>query len=131
MSSPSFSTTEFVIRTIAETACDNEIYFGQLDSVVGDGDFGYSLARGFEVILADWDSYDRERHRSVPAEDRGRDHEPDRWYFRAHLGQRTAAGRPRSSRAVTTSPGRMRSSRCVRQSRGSRNAAGPTSGIRP
>ena len=59
MPSPSFSTTEFVIRTIAETACDNEIYFGQLDSVVGDGDFGYSLARGFEVILADWDSYDR------------------------------------------------------------------------
>jgi dihydroxyacetone kinase phosphoprotein-dependent L subunit len=24
--------------------------------VVGDGDFGYSLARGFEVVLSDWDA---------------------------------------------------------------------------
>jgi len=26
---------------------------------VGDGDFGYSLARGFEIVLADWDDLDR------------------------------------------------------------------------
>ena len=38
-------------RTIAQTAVDNEKYFGDLDSVVGDGDFGYSLARGFEIVL--------------------------------------------------------------------------------
>ncbi|HEY6801930.1 MAG TPA: dihydroxyacetone kinase subunit DhaL [Agromyces sp.] len=50
---------EFVVRTIAQTAVDNEKYFGELDSVVGDGDFGYSLARGFEIVLKDWDSYDR------------------------------------------------------------------------
>ncbi|QEO15812.1 dihydroxyacetone kinase subunit L [Agromyces intestinalis] len=50
---------EFVVRTIAQTAVDNETYFGDLDSVVGDGDFGYSLARGFEIVLSDWDSYDR------------------------------------------------------------------------
>ncbi len=50
---------EFVVRTIAQTAVDNEKYFGELDSVVGDGDFGYSLARGFEIVLNDWDSYDR------------------------------------------------------------------------
>jgi dihydroxyacetone kinase-like protein len=50
---------EFVVRTIAQTAVDNEKYFGDLDSVVGDGDFGYSLARGFEIVLKDWDSYDR------------------------------------------------------------------------
>ena len=54
-----FSDVEFVVRTIAATAVDNEKYFGDLDSVVGDGDFGYSLARGFEIVLADWDSYDR------------------------------------------------------------------------
>jgi len=30
----------------------NEKYFGDLDSVVGDGDFGYSLARGFEKLKA-------------------------------------------------------------------------------
>ncbi|MEO6826877.1 MAG: dihydroxyacetone kinase subunit DhaL [Microbacteriaceae bacterium] len=59
MSSQSFAATEFVVRTIAQTSCDNEKRFGDLDAVVGDGDFGYSLARGFEVILADWDSYDR------------------------------------------------------------------------
>jgi phosphoenolpyruvate---glycerone phosphotransferase subunit DhaL len=55
----SFTDVEFVVRTIARTAVDNEKYFGELDSVVGDGDFGYSLARGFEIVLNDWDSYDR------------------------------------------------------------------------
>ncbi|MCP2030217.1 dihydroxyacetone kinase phosphoprotein-dependent L subunit [Okibacterium sp. HSC-33S16] len=53
------SDVEFVVRTIAQTAVDNEKYFGDLDAVVGDGDFGYSLARGFEIVLKDWDSYDR------------------------------------------------------------------------
>ena len=51
--------TELVIRTIAQTAVDNEKYFGDLDSVVGDGDFGYSLARGFEKLLDDWAALDR------------------------------------------------------------------------
>ncbi|MGZ8650852.1 MAG: dihydroxyacetone kinase subunit DhaL [Actinomycetota bacterium] len=50
---------EMVVRTIAQTAVDNEKYFGDLDAVVGDGDFGYSMARGFELVLADWDSFDR------------------------------------------------------------------------
>ncbi|MBK5239214.1 MAG: DAK2 domain-containing protein, partial [Actinomycetales bacterium] len=53
------SLTERVVRTIAETCVENEQYFCDLDSVVGDGDFGYSLARGFEQVLADWASYDR------------------------------------------------------------------------
>ena len=34
-------------------------YFSELDAVVGDGDFGYSLARGFEIVLKDWDDIDR------------------------------------------------------------------------
>jgi dihydroxyacetone kinase/dihydroxyacetone kinase-like protein len=59
MSSTSMQRTEFVVRTIAETAIDNEKYFGDLDSVVGDGDFGYSLARGFEKLLDGWDDLDR------------------------------------------------------------------------
>jgi phosphoenolpyruvate---glycerone phosphotransferase subunit DhaL len=50
---------ELVVRTIAETAIENEKYFGDLDSVVGDGDFGYSLARGFEKLLEGWDDLDR------------------------------------------------------------------------
>jgi dihydroxyacetone kinase-like protein len=51
--------TEFVVRSIAQTVVDNEKEFGDLDAVAGDGDFGYSLARGFEKVLEDWDSYDR------------------------------------------------------------------------
>lgn len=51
--------TELVVRTIAQTALDNEKYFGDLDAVVGDGDFGYSLARGFEKVLEGWDGIDR------------------------------------------------------------------------
>ena len=50
---------DFVVRVIAQTVVDNETYFGDLDSVVGDGDFGYSLARGFEIVLEQWDSVDR------------------------------------------------------------------------
>lgn len=44
-----------VVRTIAQTAMENEKYFCELDGVVGDGDFGYSLARGFEKVLEDND----------------------------------------------------------------------------
>lgn len=50
---------EYVVRTMATTADDNEKYFGDLDAVVGDGDFGYSLARGFEKVLEGWDDIDR------------------------------------------------------------------------
>lgn len=50
---------EFIVRSVAQTAVEHEPDFGELDAVVGDGDFGYSLARGFEVVLADWDGFDR------------------------------------------------------------------------
>lgn len=50
---------ESVVRTIAQTCIENEKYFGDLDSVVGDGDFGFSLARGFENVDAQWDTFDR------------------------------------------------------------------------
>ncbi|MET0788292.1 MAG: dihydroxyacetone kinase subunit DhaL [Cellulomonas sp.] len=50
---------ESVVRTIAQTCIENEKYFGDLDSVVGDGDFGFSLARGFENVVAQWDTFDR------------------------------------------------------------------------
>jgi phosphoenolpyruvate---glycerone phosphotransferase subunit DhaL len=55
MSDTALSQAELVVRTIAQTAVDNETYFCELDAVVGDGDFGYSLARGFEIVLSDWD----------------------------------------------------------------------------
>ena len=50
---------EYVVRTVASTAVEREKEFGDLDAVVGDGDFGYSLARGFERVIAEWDDYDR------------------------------------------------------------------------
>jgi phosphoenolpyruvate---glycerone phosphotransferase subunit DhaL len=59
MSGEAQQRVELVVRTIAQTAVDNEKYFGDLDAVVGDGDFGYSLARGFEKILEGWDDIDR------------------------------------------------------------------------
>jgi dihydroxyacetone kinase phosphoprotein-dependent L subunit len=60
MSEPALRRAEMVVRTIAQTAVDNETYFCQLDAVVGDGDFGYSLARGFEIVLSDWDALEYE-----------------------------------------------------------------------
>lgn len=51
---------EFVVRSIAQTAVEKEKEFGDLDAVVGDGDLGYSLARGFEKVLAEWDTLKRD-----------------------------------------------------------------------
>ena len=59
MPTASLGDVEIVVRTIAQVSVDNEKYFGDLDAVVGDGDFGYSMARGFELVLRDWDSFDR------------------------------------------------------------------------
>lgn len=50
---------DLVIRTMARTIVENADYFAQLDSIVGDGDFGYSLRNGFEVVASDYDSWDR------------------------------------------------------------------------
>jgi len=59
MPTASLGDVEVVVRTIATVSVDNEKAFGDLDAVVGDGDFGYSMARGFELVLQDWDSFDR------------------------------------------------------------------------
>lgn len=56
MSATALTQAELVVKTIAQTAVDNETRFSDLDAVVGDGDFGYSLARGFEIVLSDWDA---------------------------------------------------------------------------
>jgi phosphoenolpyruvate---glycerone phosphotransferase subunit DhaL len=59
MSTASLGDVEAVVRITAQVCVDNEKYFGELDSVVGDGDFGYSMARGFELVVRDWDGFDR------------------------------------------------------------------------
>jgi dihydroxyacetone kinase-like protein len=58
MSDTALQRAELIVRVIAQTAVDNETYFCELDAVVGDGDFGYSLARGFENVLSGWDELD-------------------------------------------------------------------------
>ena len=55
----SWGEVDLVMTTIITTCLDNEKYFGDLDSVVGDGDFGYSLARGFEKVQAQYGELDR------------------------------------------------------------------------
>ena len=59
MENSSLPAVELVIRTMAETVVANEAYFSQLDAVVADGDFGFSLARGFQAVLAGFDQFDR------------------------------------------------------------------------
>jgi dihydroxyacetone kinase-like protein len=55
----SLAVLEQVVRSIAQTAVDNEKAFCELDAVAGDGDFGFSLARGFEKVLEDFATLDR------------------------------------------------------------------------
>jgi len=43
---------ESVVQVIAHAILENEQYFTELDGVVGDGDFGYSLARVLTRSLA-------------------------------------------------------------------------------
>jgi dihydroxyacetone kinase phosphoprotein-dependent L subunit len=59
MTTAGLADVEFVVRSITRTCLANEKEFGDLDAVVGDGDFGYSLARGFEIVDRDWDAFDR------------------------------------------------------------------------
>ena len=58
MASSSRDDLDLVVMTMARTIVDNADYFAQLDSIVGDGDFGYSLRSGWEVVLADYASWD-------------------------------------------------------------------------
>ena len=50
---------EHAVRTIAEVAIHNEKYFSELDAVMGDADFGVSLATGFQAVIDQWDALDR------------------------------------------------------------------------
>jgi len=55
MSDAALQDAQRIVRIITQTALDNERYFSDLDAVVGDGDFGYSLARGFGKLQEGWD----------------------------------------------------------------------------
>jgi dihydroxyacetone kinase phosphoprotein-dependent L subunit len=49
---------EIVVKTMADTAIKNEAYFSELDAVMGDADFGVSLAGGFKAVLSQWEKFD-------------------------------------------------------------------------
>lgn len=49
---------QIVIKTMAKVAKENEAYFCELDGVMGDVDFGVSLATGFNAVMENWDGYD-------------------------------------------------------------------------
>ena len=49
---------ELIVKTMADTAIKNEAYFSDLDAVMGDADFGTSLAGGFRAVLDQWDNFD-------------------------------------------------------------------------
>jgi phosphoenolpyruvate---glycerone phosphotransferase subunit DhaL len=59
MTESSLDDLDLVLKTMARTIVDNAVYFAELDSVVGDGDFGYSLRSGFEVVDSDYDTFDK------------------------------------------------------------------------
>ena len=65
MAQPALDDLELIVKTMATTIVDNADEFAQLDSIVGDGDFGYSLRNGFEVVAADYDTFDRSSVGSV------------------------------------------------------------------
>ena len=94
----SLPAVELVVRTIAETAVANETYFCQLDSVVGDGDFGYSLARGFEKVLEGFDGLRPFEPRGLSQENRPDDRQPGGWNIRPDLGHGVSARRKRGRR---------------------------------
>ena len=96
MSDTALAQAELVVRVIAQTAVDNETYFCELDAVVGDGDFGYSLARGFEIVLSDWDELGYTDAGQPAEEDRARADQADRRDVGADLGDRLPARGRRS-----------------------------------
>ncbi|MBN2616699.1 MAG: dihydroxyacetone kinase subunit L [Spirochaetales bacterium] len=49
-----------VIDKMADVIIANEVYFCELDSVAGDGDFGMSVAKGFKQLKLEWDSLSKD-----------------------------------------------------------------------
>ncbi|HMQ54017.1 MAG TPA: dihydroxyacetone kinase subunit DhaL [Anaerolineae bacterium] len=60
MAQSSLEIAELIVKTMGEVAISNRTYFSELDGVVGDGDFGNSIATGFEAVtVTKWDSLNR------------------------------------------------------------------------
>lgn len=57
MEKMTFEQVQTVVKTMAKVAEENEQYFSELDGVMGDADFGVSLASGFRNVMAQWNTY--------------------------------------------------------------------------
>lgn len=44
-----------IVEDMSNIIIQNEVYFCELDSVAGDGDFGMSLAKGFRALRNEWE----------------------------------------------------------------------------
>ncbi len=80
MENMTFEQVQTVVKTMAKVAKDNEAYFCELDGVMGDADFGVSLATGFQSVMDKWDTYDMSTIGSF------RHHKLYRRLFRSGLG---------------------------------------------
>lgn len=49
-----------IVDIMSGIIIENEVFFCELDSVAGDGDFGMSLAKGFKVLKAERDNLPKE-----------------------------------------------------------------------
>lgn len=49
-----------IIDKMGEIIIRNEVYFCELDSVAGDGDFGMSVAKGFKQLKTEWDDLSKD-----------------------------------------------------------------------
>ena len=61
MAQSSQELAELIVRTMADVALENREYFSELDGVCGDGDFGNSIATGFEAVtVTKWETLNRD-----------------------------------------------------------------------
>ena len=61
MAQSSQELAELIVRTMADVALENREYFSELDGVCGDGDFGNSIATGFEAVtVTKWEALNRD-----------------------------------------------------------------------
>ena len=49
-----------LVQKMGEIIIENEVYFCELDSVAGDGDFGMSVAKGFKQLQEEWDDLEKD-----------------------------------------------------------------------
>ncbi|MCD8021231.1 MAG: dihydroxyacetone kinase subunit L [Clostridiales bacterium] len=54
----SLNQVQTAVRTMCRVAEEKKEYFSDLDGVMGDADFGVSLAMGFRSVMKRWDTYD-------------------------------------------------------------------------